>query len=229
MTTNREEKSRIDSPAFQSRNAAPPSLPPLRRGATTFPARIALIFRHLRASIGDRRADRQKELRLSGFHGTFLMLFRKSSLKASPIYRERINVMRRLLQLLLLLASIGVASCKGSDCNESHGAENSPGTMNASSFLSNSLEQQKDRTFKPIGPAPHFGPPPLPITPGQEILFKPFFLPEKRGKYRVKVAYFDDAEIYKLIVEKTPNWTDDELRTILAAWTYVWSDAFDIR
>lgn len=201
------------------------------------------------------------------------MLFRNSSLNASLIYHGQAPMMRDLLQLLFLLAYIGIISCKGSGYNDFHNTANNPGRIveqqkssvtlkvvtatndsviislknatdrniyvsyvrptkdNLSTFLSNVLEQQneKDQTFKPIGPTPHFGPPPLPISPGQEVLFKPFFLPEKKGKYRVKVAYLEDAEIYKLIVEKSPNWTDDELQAILAAWKDAWSDTFDIK
>lgn len=106
-----------------------------------------------------------------------------------------------------------------------------PPQTNLASFLSNSLEKKNDggEDFEPIGPTPHFGPPPLPISSGQEILFKPFFLPEKKGKYRVKIVYLDDPEIYKLVIDKSPNLTDDELQKVLPSWKPAWSDIFEIK
>lgn len=102
---------------------------------------------------------------------------------------------------------------------------------NFASFLSNSLEKKIDggEDFEPIDPIPHFGPPPLPISSGQEILFKPFFLPEKKGKYRVKIAYLDNPEIYKLVIDKSPNLTDDELQKVLSSWKPAWSDTFEVK
>jgi hypothetical protein len=102
---------------------------------------------------------------------------------------------------------------------------------NSANFLSNSLEKKIDgrEDFEPVEPNPHFGPPPLPLASGQEILFKPFFLPKEKGTYRVKIAYLDNAEIYKLIIDKSPNLTDQELQKVLPSWKHAWSDTFEVK
>ena len=98
---------------------------------------------------------------------------------------------------------------------------------NTAKFLAYSIERKSTgEDFKAYREGFHFTPSLHPIAPQAMIQFPLTIYPVEPGEYRIGVTYYDDTNIYKIVTEKAPNWSDSEQEQIDRARKAVWSDAF---
>jgi hypothetical protein len=100
----------------------------------------------------------------------------------------------------------------------------------ATTFLTYSLQKREARAaeFKEYGEAFHHVPNLRPISARSAITFHLISYPTEKGEYKVRVGYYDDEEIYKMVSERLIEMTETERDRATRASKYVLSDSFSV-
>ena len=103
-----------------------------------------------------------------------------------------------------------------------------PKDDNVTTFLAYSLEMRTsvDNDFKEYGEGFHHVPNLHPINAHTAVTFRLLEYPNEKGEYRVRVGYYADETIYRIISERLAEMTDAERRRADEARGYVFSDSF---
>jgi hypothetical protein len=97
-------------------------------------------------------------------------------------------------------------------------------------FLTYSLQKRtaRDADFREYGEALHHVPNLHPINARSAITFHLISYPSEKGEYRVRVGYYDDEEIYKMVSERLIEMTATERDKATRASKYVLSESFSV-
>lgn len=100
----------------------------------------------------------------------------------------------------------------------------------ATTFLAYSLQKRaaRDGAFRMYGEAFHHVPNLHPIKARSAINFHLIRYPTEPGEYNVRVGYYDDEEIYKMVSERLLEMTETERDRATRASKNVQSDSFSI-
>ena len=105
-----------------------------------------------------------------------------------------------------------------------------PGKGNAADFIVYTLQrrEKRDSEFKRYGPVLHFVPGMHPVEPGTAISDELPVDTLEDGEYRIQVGYWDDEELYKVYLQKWPDFTEGELNHMRETGKLLFSDTFII-
>lgn len=99
---------------------------------------------------------------------------------------------------------------------------------NATSFLAYSLQKRAPNggDFSRYGDAFHNVPNLHPISSRSAVTFRLIHYPSERGEYNVRVGYYEDESVYRMISERLTEMTDAERKSADQARKYVVSNSF---
>ena len=100
------------------------------------------------------------------------------------------------------------------------------GRDGTSTFLSYSLERKVSGEFGEYGEGFHHVPNLHPLDPKRVIQFQLIGYPGEVGEYRVRVAYYEDEEVYRVISQRLTEMTEAEKSRAEHSRKYVFSDTF---
>lgn len=96
-------------------------------------------------------------------------------------------------------------------------------------FVSYDLQSKNEQgDFGQSGEEFHHVPNLYPLDSRASISFRLIHYPKEKGEYRVRVSYYEDENVYRMISERLVDMTDAERRTAEQARKYVFSDSFFI-
>jgi hypothetical protein len=103
-----------------------------------------------------------------------------------------------------------------------------PPEGSTTTFLSYSLEKKATDgdDFDEFDQGFHHIPNLRPIEPNSTIMFRLIRYPNATGEYRVRVAYYDDESVYKMISERLTGMNDSERKRADQNRKYVFSQSF---
>jgi len=103
-----------------------------------------------------------------------------------------------------------------------------PNVGNPYAFQPYALQRKLARNgeFEPYGEPWDFAPRLRPVSSGAAIIFPLASYPREKGEYRVRVAYYDDEKLYKMLKERLMEMTAAEETKVNEGRKYVMSNTF---
>jgi hypothetical protein len=103
-----------------------------------------------------------------------------------------------------------------------------PARGSATSFLSYNLQRKTAEAtdFTESDEGSHHVPNLHPVKSHSVVTFPLVQYPKEAGEYRVRVGYYEDEDVYRMISERLTEMTDAERRKADETRKYVYSDSF---